>query len=575
MARYHTDRFRVFLRGTGLPLLLCSLCNGEPIVVKSVRGSAEIQRSNSHADRWRALKKGTPVKPGDTVRTGTDARLELKIEDGSRVVLGSKSKVKVALSAPSRIFSLMSGRVKSFVKKLQPQSKFEIRTPLAAAAVRGTVFEIGYDEDQAAGFLEVDRGVVELSQEDRRLDVHAGERVGFLRDVPLSDRPTRSSGARSAAPGGMDRAALRREVGLGMSKEMVMAAAADEIRNAEYQEGKVLTDVHGQRVRLEEYIIRRPTDDFSAGKEDRAFKLVVLNERENRFDYFYYLGVFNKTLPDDLSVALRDSRGKLGAEPDYYLDSYERVQSNTVDSVKDTATGGHLVKVQYDGTTYTLSDPDSPSDTRTIVADDLFVGQDGLEHTVYDPVSDRTTVLTDDEAAAGEGQTAVFDADQDAYRALAADDVYFRTAFNSYEHRLFGPLCGPDGKVKMTFEKKAAVASVMALHLDSDFTGPADVNGNMAPFSLVDTPSGADVLHTRVKVLYADDTDETVNTYILSDEGRTASLDVFAGLSAGADFKNELVKWNYEQTTEATEFQGRKIDLVVEPKILIRSGLLP
>ena len=39
-------------------------------------------------------------------------------------------------------------------------------------------------------------------------------------------------------------------------------------------------------------------------------------------------------------------------------------------------------------------------------------------------------------------------------------------------------------------------------------------------------------------------------------------------------FKNELLKWNYEQTVEATEFQGRKIDLVVEPKILIKSGLI-
>lgn len=65
----------------------------------------------------------------------------------------------------------MSGRVKSFVKKLQPQSKFEIKTPLAAAAVRGTVFEMGFDDEKAEGFLEVNSGVVALSQDDRQVEV--------------------------------------------------------------------------------------------------------------------------------------------------------------------------------------------------------------------------------------------------------------------------------------------------------------------------------------------------------------------------------------------------------------------
>lgn len=92
-----------------------------------------------------------------------------------------------------------------------------------------------------------------------------------------------------------------------MSKEMVMAAAANEIRTAEYQEGKSLTDVNGNRVHLEEYIIRNPTDALAVGKEDQAFKLVVFNEREDRFDYFYYLGIFNKSLPTDLSVLKRNA----------------------------------------------------------------------------------------------------------------------------------------------------------------------------------------------------------------------------------------------------------------------------
>jgi hypothetical protein len=573
MIRYRADILRKLLRGTGFSFFLCSICLADPIVVKSVRGSAEIQKANSQADRWRALQKGMPVKPGDTVRTGKNARVELKINDGSRVLLGSKSKIQVALAAPSRIFNLMSGRVKSFVKKLQPQSKFEIKTPLAAAAVRGTVFEMGFDEEKAEGFLVVDRGVVALTQADRNVDVHAGERMGFMRDVPLGDRPTRTAAAPVESGADTERQSLRREVGLGMSKETVMAAAADEIRRAEYQEGKTMTDINGNRVRLEEYIIRRPADAFAAGKEDQSFKFVVLNERSDRFDYFYYLGIFNKTLPSDLSVALRDVRGKLNAEPDYFLDAYEMGQSNTQDAVLDRASGGHLVKVTFDGSVYTLTDPNNPTDQRTVAADQVIESDDAVFHKVYDPIADRFTTITDEQFTAGGGVGAVYDGEQESFRALESGDIYWRPGFNAYSHTLQGP---GYTHVKQSYQPRDGVSTILSLEEDAAYTYPANSEtGDTTSFAISETPSGADTLHNRITIFFADGTVETVDSYILSDEGKVAPSDAFAGLTTGVAFKNELLKWNYEHVIEATEFQGRKIDLVVEPKILIKSGLIP
>ena len=174
---------------------------------------------------------------------------------------------------------------------------------------------------------------------------------------------------------------------------------------------------------------------------------------------------------------------------------------------------------------------------------------------------------------AGEGHPAVYDTTQDAYRPLTSADTYWRTSFNAYSHALKGP--GYD-VVKEAYAKSSSVNTILALHTDADYTWPADPsNGSMYTYSVVDSPSGDDALHARVTRYFADGTSETVNTYIISDEGKIAGTDAFAGLSTGPAFKNELLKWNYEQTIEATEFQGRKIDLVVEPKILIRSGLIP
>ncbi len=573
MNRYRHDSFLKFFVGTALPFLVGSICIAEPIVVKSVRGKAEIQKANTQADRWRALQKGTAVKPGDTVRTGKEARVELKISDGSRVVLGSKSKIQVALSAPSRVFNLMSGRVKSFVKKLQPQSKFEIKTPLAAAAVRGTVFEMGFDDQKAEGFLEVDRGVVSLSQDDRSVEVHAGERMGFMHDIPLGDTPSRSTRGGADTRADPERQALRREVGLGMSKEMVMAAAANEIRTAEYQEGKSLTDVNGNRVRLEEYIIRNPSDALAAGKEDQAFKLVVINERESRFDYLYYLGIFNKTLPTDLSVPLREMRGKLNSQPDYFLESYEMGQSNTMDNVKDNASGGHQVKVEFDGTSYTLTSAADPTDTRTVSAEEVFESDGQLYHKVYDPVGDRFVTILDADYLAGAGEAAVYDRTLDTFRPFGSGDTYWRTNFNNYSHSLQGP---GYSNVKIAYQPNDGLSSILVLDQDAAFTRPSHPSTGDETFRAIpETPSGEDKLHNRLTVLYADETAEITNSYIISDEGTIAPASPFNGLTTGTAFKNELLKWNYEHTIEATEFHGRKIDLVVEPRILIESGLIP
>ena len=77
-----------------------------------------------------------------------------------------------------------------------------------------------------------------------------------------------------------------------------------------------------------------------------------------------FKGIFNKTLPEDLSIALNNVTGRhLGTEePEYYLRSYEMTQSNLKDAIKDIADGGHLVKVTFDGTTYELFSFGDPFD---------------------------------------------------------------------------------------------------------------------------------------------------------------------------------------------------------------------
>ena len=68
---------------------------------------------------------------------------------------------------------------------------------------------------------------------------------------------------------------------------------------------------------------------------------------------------------------------------------------------------------------------------------------------------------------------------------------------------------------------------------------------------------------------------EKYDSYIISDEGRVAQNADFAGATTGASYKQTLLKWNFQTIVTASEFNGRKIDLAVEPKIFIQSGLIP
>ena len=416
-----------------------------------------------------------------------------------------------------------------------------------------------------------------------------------------------------------------------MTREQIRAAAAEEMKLAEYQEGKSLIDVNGVRVRVEEYILRKPKDVVEADRE-KAFKFVVLNNRESRFDIFTYKGIFNKILPADLSVALNNAAGKkLGEEPEFYLTSYEMTQSNLTDAIKDASDGGHLVKVTYDGTTYTLQAHGVASDGKAGNVTDTVLQrgrtEDGSKD--YDPVADVYR-------NAGVGQDGVKDPVDDTFRTMQQGDTLWRTVFNRYVHMMgpasqlntlglndaetayrAGTLSQPyfhyysnkdvngESLAGTGLGNSPVVINIATLEPYNNAALSADPNVNsftaggrsldVIPDQKIGdgsykylngryafdsaAPSGVDKLHIRLITYYpkssSDIPYEQYDTYIISDEGKVATLEPFLGKRRGsADFNNELVKWNYQQITKSSAFGDRTIDIVVEPRILIRSGLI-
>jgi hypothetical protein len=529
-----------------LSVTLASVSGAAPARIEVMHG--DVQKRAAGALRWDPVTPGEKVEEGATIKTGPNSDTEILTEQGHRFTIHSETTIEfTSLQADDTKTKLVNGRVLSQVHKLKEKQGFAIETPTAVCAVRGTEFETTAGDKGT--LIAVYKGIVGVSTlgGGEEIALHAGHMTSVHNGVIETPRTIRKE------THVREETALahlaRHEVGLDMNRAQVIASAAMERRLADYQEGKSLTDVNGQRVRLQEYIVRPAANQF---------KLVVLDERgKSQLDYFYYLGTFNQNLPADLSVALRQLPGAIGTAPSYYLTSYDMGQSNTQDSVHDTATGGHLVKITQDGQgNFILTDPSDPTNTRTIPAAQLQT--DGT-YKVYNPLADSFSVVSAAQVAANT-HFGVYIPENDTFRDLAPTDTLWKTRFNTYEHDL-------DSVMKQSYSKTSGVSNVLTTNQDANWTY---AGGFVIPVVQAD-PNNVDATVTNY---YGDGTFESYRTVLIDDKGAIAPLSAFSGLSSGSDYKGELLNWNYEQQVSASEFQGRKIDLVVEPKIFIESGLI-
>lgn len=588
---------------TLIVLSFASFAHARQAILSSLMGTVEIQAGGSSF--WRKAVPKIFLKEGDKIRTGSRSRATLLFEDGSRTQVAANTTLALSNLAAPVSLNQTAGKTRHKIAKLG--RGFTLRTPTAVCSVRGTEFEVGVGEGGSTD-LNVFEGIVNglKTATGESLDVGAGQSLKFdgSQDPLAAPSPTEGKAEEASI-----KELAKKEVGLDMSREAIQAAAAEEMKLAEYQEGKALIDVNGNRVRLEEYILRKPKDVAEADR-DKAFKFVVLNTRENRFDYFTYKGIFNKTLPNDLSIALKNANGKVfGDEPEFYLRSYEMAQSNITDAVKDMADGGHLVKVTFNGTTYTLEAYSVAADGKAGAVTDTVAQNSSAVGKTYDPVADvylNAGVATQE---ARDGLTGEF-------HGMKAGDTLWRTAFNRYAH-----LLGPSGVLaSLTLDNvpagtltqpwfqyytaRAGITNIATLEsinnatLNSDSSIPTLTVGNKTLDTLPDQNIGnasfrylngryasnsvSDVinLHDKIVIYYpkssSDIPYEQYDTYIISDEGKMAPRTSFAGLRTGTlGFNQELVKWNYEQVVRSSSFNGRSIDFVAEPRILLRSGLLP
>jgi len=154
----------------------------EPVSARvlHVRGHANVIRASTNESSL--LQSGQSLAIGDQVRTGADSSVSLQFADGSRLAIQADSTVIMdALSSFGKTgmvdtrVRLKRGRVES---RSPPSKKspswFEIITPAAVTAVRGTEFRVSLDAERPISRTEVVDGLVAVSAEGTTYEVPAG-----------------------------------------------------------------------------------------------------------------------------------------------------------------------------------------------------------------------------------------------------------------------------------------------------------------------------------------------------------------------------------------------------------------
>lgn len=303
-------------------------------------GSVDARQNAS--SNWVPVKGKSRLLEGAEVRTGKNSKAGVFFSDGSTFLLGNNSIFAVEETGKKKAgFNLKVGRLKAIVSGYFA-SRFQVRTPAAVCAVRGTEFDIEVGKDGDTG-MNVTEGLVEVNDSKGDMAVVSSEEKikigmnGMSRPEGISLSDERAGEA--ARP-----MAVRQETARERTRTMMEELRNRELKANESQLGKDSIDAFGRRVRLEEYLLR---------PADNEFKLLFLSHRaeEKRLDWGHFIERFNSKIPDDINEVGKIVEGMYfsATAPANWMKYFEVYLTNTVDSIKETVDFTAPVAVNFSG----------------------------------------------------------------------------------------------------------------------------------------------------------------------------------------------------------------------------------
>ncbi|MBD3345614.1 MAG: hypothetical protein GF401_11180 [Chitinivibrionales bacterium] len=153
---------------SGILVGICSVfVSAQPVArVGALEGKAGMLRKGS--ENWRNVRPNMPLKVGDQLYTQPESFVEIRYSKGQILRMDESTKITIEESSEKTTKTKSSiGRIWVNMKKMVTQGdEFQVATPTAVAAIRGTVFNINTDKDSSTS-VDVYDGKVAVGPADR------------------------------------------------------------------------------------------------------------------------------------------------------------------------------------------------------------------------------------------------------------------------------------------------------------------------------------------------------------------------------------------------------------------------
>jgi hypothetical protein len=480
------------------------------VKITNLSGEVEVLKAGGN---WQQASLNQNLNADDKIRT-KNGKVELKFSDGTTISIAENSNLDLvqvkSADTKNSILKLLFGKLKAKVSKLNQGDSFEIHSPKVIAAVKGTEFVM--ETTDAETKVAVLEGIVALSDilREKEIFIKENEKAYFkegLLNNPQELSPEEQKMLKEIFETGMkfekpttaqiiggekDLENLQREI-CELKADLLEIKSRSNLedkqdlleRISDVQLGKSTMDMHGYRVRTDNYVLRPKPD---------TIMMLNLTKREGGpnagISSLEITDTFNKDLPSkfmDVKISLyKDSWFNPDKPLEYYL-------------IKETS----VLRNPYGDTIKNIVDFKDPIFDNSLG----FYRQPFTESFLINDTKKWVHTL-----------------------------IYTNGEFIEEYINLYGTTTGYDlnGYPKLPYEIELSL-----------------------------TDEGGFIK----KHIYPDGTYLKEGFYLVDDVGAVHHLlDVFNSIDF-YEFENTLLKYNWELIYEATEFNGRTIDLIVLPQI--------
>jgi len=156
------------------------------------------------------LYAGSPVQPRQLIRTGPDGYAKFQLADGStfEVFQNSQAVFRTNPASLGDLLDVVIGRVKVFIQHRNGPNPNRVTTQTAVISVRGTVFDVVVEDEDATTLVSVDEGIVgvrHLLLPGNEIQLQTGESFRVFRNQPLAKRLDRGGAAKGSPRCGASR----------------------------------------------------------------------------------------------------------------------------------------------------------------------------------------------------------------------------------------------------------------------------------------------------------------------------------------------------------------------------------